>query len=344
LPVADQTDPTKVAYFTADVVSYSDYLPFGQIMPNRHGYTGTKYRFGFQDQEVDDELKGEDNSVNYKFRMHDPRLGRFFAIDPLFKEYPWNSPYAFSENRVLDAVELEGKEAFFIHGTNSNPGRWIENQNTIPILMKLTNNTVANSDFSWSNKKGYKHNGSYNDENDRAVVAKDLALYVIKNRKPDEEITLIGHSHGGNVAIQAAKIIYELTGEKVNIITIATPSYNDASKEDPSSSKDAINDMISLHSDNDLVQVSLANIAGSKTAGRTFNSPIVRNTQIEDKKVKGDKETLAGHSFDISQPEQIAKANITKLRKVPALCFESSEKLVTPTNEEINNLKEVKLK
>ncbi len=32
LPVADQTDPTKVAYFTADVLSYSDYLPFGQIM------------------------------------------------------------------------------------------------------------------------------------------------------------------------------------------------------------------------------------------------------------------------------------------------------------------------
>ncbi|MDF1674366.1 MAG: hypothetical protein P1U44_01525 [Vicingaceae bacterium] len=26
------------------------------------------------------------------------------------KDYPWNSPYAFSENRVIDAVELEGLE------------------------------------------------------------------------------------------------------------------------------------------------------------------------------------------------------------------------------------------
>ena len=42
--------------------------------------------------------------------MHDPRIGRFFARDPLFKEYPWNSPYAFSENRVIDAIELEGLE------------------------------------------------------------------------------------------------------------------------------------------------------------------------------------------------------------------------------------------
>jgi hypothetical protein len=42
--------------------------------------------------------------------MHDPRTGRFFARDPLFKEYPFYSPYAFSGNRVIDKVELEGLE------------------------------------------------------------------------------------------------------------------------------------------------------------------------------------------------------------------------------------------
>ncbi|WP_093672150.1 hypothetical protein [Tenacibaculum sp. MAR_2009_124] len=55
-------------------------------------------------------LKGEGNSINYKFRMNDPRVGRFFAVDPLFKEYPYNSSYAFSENKVIDGVELEGLE------------------------------------------------------------------------------------------------------------------------------------------------------------------------------------------------------------------------------------------
>ncbi len=68
------------------------------------------YRYGFQGQEKDDEVKGEGNSVNYKYRMHDPRIGRFFAIDPLAPKYPHNSPYAFSENRVIDGVELEGLE------------------------------------------------------------------------------------------------------------------------------------------------------------------------------------------------------------------------------------------
>jgi len=78
-------------------------------MPGRHGNT-SDYRYGFQGQEMDDEVKGEGNSVNYKYRMHDPRVGRFFTRDPLFKSYPWNSDYAFGENRVIDGIELEGLE------------------------------------------------------------------------------------------------------------------------------------------------------------------------------------------------------------------------------------------
>ena len=87
-----------------------DYYPFGMLVPSRHG-SSDSYRYGFQGQEKDDEIKGgEGNSLNYTFRMHDPRIGRFFAVDPLTKEYPHNSPYAFSENRVMDGVELEGLE------------------------------------------------------------------------------------------------------------------------------------------------------------------------------------------------------------------------------------------
>ena len=79
-------------------------------MPNRHG-NSDGYRYGFQGQEMDNEIKGEGNSLNYTFRMHDPRIGRFFAVDPLELKFPHNSPYAFSENRVIDCIELEGGEA-----------------------------------------------------------------------------------------------------------------------------------------------------------------------------------------------------------------------------------------
>jgi RHS repeat-associated protein len=97
------------SHYISDVVHSGDYYPFGMEMMGR-GYEGTRYRYGFQGQEKDDEIKGNGNSVNYKYRMHDPRIGRFFAVDPLAAKYPYNSTYAFSENRVIDGIELEGLE------------------------------------------------------------------------------------------------------------------------------------------------------------------------------------------------------------------------------------------
>jgi RHS repeat-associated protein len=100
---------TQFINWAAELVSATDYYPFGSQMPGR-GFSSDSYRYGFQGQEVDNEIKGNGHSVNFKFRMHDPRIGRFFAVDPLAPEYPHNSPYAFSENRVIDAIELEGLE------------------------------------------------------------------------------------------------------------------------------------------------------------------------------------------------------------------------------------------
>ncbi len=94
---------------TANVVSYNNFYPFGMLQPNRN-FDSQEYRYGFQGQEKDSELKGEGNSVNYKYRMLDSRIGRFFAVDPLTAKYPHYSPYSFSGNKVIHAVELEGLE------------------------------------------------------------------------------------------------------------------------------------------------------------------------------------------------------------------------------------------
>lgn len=98
-----------VSLYLPDVLAFNDYYPFGSLVPNRHG-SSTDYRYGFQGQEKDDEVKGEGNSLNYTFRMHDPRVGRFFAKDPLESKYPWYTPYQFSGNRLIDAAEIEGLE------------------------------------------------------------------------------------------------------------------------------------------------------------------------------------------------------------------------------------------
>jgi RHS repeat-associated protein len=69
------------------------------------------YRYGFQGQEKDDEVKGAGNSVNYKYRMYDPRIARFFAVDPLADDYPYLTPFQFSSNQPIHAPELEGLES-----------------------------------------------------------------------------------------------------------------------------------------------------------------------------------------------------------------------------------------
>jgi RHS repeat-associated protein len=76
-------------------------------LPGRQANLGS-YRYGFQNQETDPEMLG--GGVSFKYRVHDPRIGRFLSIDPLAPEYPWNSPFAFSENRVIDGIDLEGLE------------------------------------------------------------------------------------------------------------------------------------------------------------------------------------------------------------------------------------------
>jgi RHS repeat-associated protein len=100
--------------FRVPIRNTADYSPFGVQLDGRT-IQGDFYRYGFQNQEKDDELKGAGNSVNYKYRMHDPRVGRFFAVDPLAKSYPWNSVYAFSENVVINSYELEGLEKVHVY-------------------------------------------------------------------------------------------------------------------------------------------------------------------------------------------------------------------------------------
>ena len=108
---------TKNTYMVG-IRSVADYSPFGVELDGRTE-SGGGYRYSFQGQEKDDEVKGEGNSINYKYRMHDPRVGRFFAVDPLAPKYPWNSVYAFSENKVIAWVELEGLESAPSTGENT---------------------------------------------------------------------------------------------------------------------------------------------------------------------------------------------------------------------------------
>ena len=107
-------DNLQVTHFRSPVTEDTHYYPFGLAVT---GISSQSLEFGdpknkektFQSQRFDDDLGI--NWVQFKWRNHDPQIGRFTVVDPLSEKYEYNSTYAFSENKVTNHVELEGLEA-----------------------------------------------------------------------------------------------------------------------------------------------------------------------------------------------------------------------------------------
>jgi RHS repeat-associated protein len=93
-----------VLVYSADVVSYSDYSPYGVELDGRYGSSG--YRYGYQGSEKDDEVKGGGNSYTTEFRFLDPRLGRWLSIDPV--DQPWQSTYCSMDNNPIVYNDIKG--------------------------------------------------------------------------------------------------------------------------------------------------------------------------------------------------------------------------------------------
>ena len=94
----------SVAYYKADILQSQDYSPFGVTLKGRNlKKTGSleDFRFGFNDMEKDNELKGDGNSYDFGARMLDPRLGRWLSIDAFSSKYPYFSSYCSFGNNPL---------------------------------------------------------------------------------------------------------------------------------------------------------------------------------------------------------------------------------------------------
>lgn len=105
-------DDFKVEHVKSPVIQQDDYYPFGLTFNSYQRENSAQNKFKFQGQEHVDDLGL--NWDSFKWRNHQPEIGRFFTIDPLADKYVYNSPYAFSENRVVNAIELEGLEALIV--------------------------------------------------------------------------------------------------------------------------------------------------------------------------------------------------------------------------------------
>jgi RHS repeat-associated protein len=77
-------------------------------MPNR-SFSASSYKYGFNGQEKDDEIKGGGNSLDFGARIHDSRLGKWLSMDPLTNNYPEYTPYSFCGNSPILFIDIGGK-------------------------------------------------------------------------------------------------------------------------------------------------------------------------------------------------------------------------------------------
>ena len=118
------TDDYNVA---SSILEAYSYYPFG-LQQKGIGITASgglhNYKNTFQKQEVNEDLGL--GLYEFKYRIDDPQLGRFWQVDPKADSFRYNSVYAFSENHLTTHVELEGLEKISIKDLWDKPEMSIE--------------------------------------------------------------------------------------------------------------------------------------------------------------------------------------------------------------------------
>ena len=100
-----------------EILSETNYYPFGMV---HKGYNelvtssslGENWKYQGQERNYDLGL----NTDQWKYRISDPSIGRFWQIDPLAEDYVYNATYAFQENKLGLGIELEGLELHRVRG------------------------------------------------------------------------------------------------------------------------------------------------------------------------------------------------------------------------------------
>jgi hypothetical protein len=104
------TAGTATAY-KPELLSATDYFPFGMQMPERVVVNGEGYRYGFNTQEKEDEISGSAGThYSAEFWMYDTRTARRWNLDPV--DQISISNYACLFNNPLNVTDELGDTGF----------------------------------------------------------------------------------------------------------------------------------------------------------------------------------------------------------------------------------------
>lgn len=209
------------------------YYPFGMVIEERCNSHGD-YRLGFNGMEKDDAVNGSGNCLNFGARIYDSRAGRWFSVDPSFKDYPESSPFGFVLGSPIQAIDPDGKKTYFLAG-GSYRGKGNYNAFTGKFVETMTR--VLGNDFQVVNSghKGLISNlwkgrqyafepktDPMDDKRIRRVVNEIRNDYL--NNHQGELLNIIGASYGGMLGAQVAIALLEDTEngiERINNIIVS---------------------------------------------------------------------------------------------------------------------------
>ncbi len=151
-------------------------------------------------------------------RYYGSALGRLTGPDQPFADQNTNDPqswnlYSYVRNNPLNRIDADGHLTVIIPGTGWSPSNWNEN-------MKLFNE--AREKFHDPDVRILHWSGSLQDSALGNGASALTAMVSGHTFAPGEQLNVIGHSRGGDVAIEATET---LTHKIDNLITLDTPAY-----------------------------------------------------------------------------------------------------------------------
>ena len=205
---------------------------------NGRGFSGS-YRFGYQGSEKDNEVSGDGNSYTTEFRQLDPRLGRWFSVDPVFQ--PWQSPYTSMDNNPIclndplgldpDPVEGQTRTGNVGQTETYTNGEWAYILRPITIIAKKKNTKNEEEGFWSSIGNGFKRLGKWLDNALKSLEGEtDQDDFLqgnsenkpLGNSKQEGKYTSVdaekGAGNGGDPSVQKAAN----NAEKVDITDFVT--------------------------------------------------------------------------------------------------------------------------
>jgi len=198
--IQHSSNGTTVDYYLPDVVSATDYYPFGMEQPGRT-YNAEKYRYGFNGKEKDPNISKDD--YDYGMRIYDARIARFLSVDPSQIKYQNLSPYVAFNDNPLYFKDPDGKNGIAaISGGDGSSGH--------PIIVTVTANYYY-KEATEDQKSGMKEVKTELAAPKNVIGADGKSYQVVLNvsfiqsndpdKSAEKDIGVNGKSYGNTLAI-----------------------------------------------------------------------------------------------------------------------------------------------